>query len=61
MLLGSRNSNGPCFRFSKYLNIMIVMIFPMTPISPHTKVKTPSPQKSTFLIKVEFEFKAEEV
>ena len=36
---------------------MIVMKLPMTPISPHTKVKTPSPQKSTFLIKVEFEFK----
>ena len=35
---------------------MIVMKLPMTPISPHTKVKTPSPQKSTFLIKVEFDF-----
>ena len=42
-----------------YLKIMIVMKLPMTPISPHTKVKTPSPQKSTFLIKVEFEFKVE--
>ena len=38
---------------------MIVMKLPMTPISPHTKVKTPSPQKSTFLIKVEFESKLE--
>ena len=60
-LLASKNLNNPSFRFSKYLKIMIVMKLPMTPISPHTKVKTPSPQKSTFLIKVEFEFKVEEV